>query len=377
MVKLTTTVYSLYSCKNISSFLYYYKILKITCTRLLIVHKMLWSATSKQQKMLPVLQYAQLIHANNSLKFNGRHIRFLNLYLSLLIICLCVGAHTQTHTKENKHKHPVRVSICKNYGLEVKYWKRLIHPCSVLKKLELQRLFKTTILKCTFTYKCLKTFLIALFHYSIHFNTLERKTKAEVNINFLLLFCRPSCLFSYGIPCLYKIICFMPFLSRSASKFTVGCSFLEKGWQKKMAKNLRIYISRMCLRFCSLPWDLQNIRRILLIKEVLCGWHASSHTSITRSLTQDPKQIIYLLNFQLSNCSSVQSKQGFTIFYILNPLCTFWKVYHSVVPNFPQELNVTHISYRQAQQTALYLVNTQRVAYLLKAHSKAGIAMRR
>lgn len=78
---------------------------------------MLWSATSKQQKMLPVLQHAQLIHANNSLKFNGRHIRFLNLYLSLLITCLCVGAHTHTHMQENKHKYPVHVSMCKNLWL--------------------------------------------------------------------------------------------------------------------------------------------------------------------------------------------------------------------------------------------------------------------
>jgi len=48
--------------------------------------------------MLAVLQHTQLIQANNSLKFNGRHIRFLNLYLSLLIIWLCVGAHT--HARE-------------------------------------------------------------------------------------------------------------------------------------------------------------------------------------------------------------------------------------------------------------------------------------
>lgn len=32
--------------------------------------------------MLPVLQYAQLPHTNNSLKFNGRHTGFLKLYLS-------------------------------------------------------------------------------------------------------------------------------------------------------------------------------------------------------------------------------------------------------------------------------------------------------
>lgn len=177
MVKLTTVDYSLHSCKNISRFLNYYKILKITCIRLLIVHKMLWIATSKQQKMLAVLQHAQHIHANNSWKFNGRHIRFLNLYLSLLIICLCVGAKTHTHKRTSINIQCVwaRVRI---YGLEVKYQKRLIHPCSVLKMLELQRLFKTTILKCVFTYKCLKMCLIPLFLYSIPFNILERKTKS-------------------------------------------------------------------------------------------------------------------------------------------------------------------------------------------------------
>lgn len=177
MVKLNTTAYSLHSCKNISSFLYYYKILKITYIRLLIVHKMLRSATSKQQKMLPVLQHAQCIHANNSLKFNGRHIRFLNLYLLLLIICLHVGARAHTHTSTSVNIQCVWVCV-RIYGLEVKYQNRLIHPCSIWKKLELQRLFKTTILKCIFTYKCLKMFLIPLFHYSFHFNILERKTKS-------------------------------------------------------------------------------------------------------------------------------------------------------------------------------------------------------
>lgn len=63
----------------------------------------------------------------------------------------------------------------------------------------------------------------------------KEKLKAEVNINFPLVICQPSCLFSYGIPCPYKIICFMPFLSRSASKFMVGCSLLEKDWQTKDA----------------------------------------------------------------------------------------------------------------------------------------------
>lgn len=138
---------------------------------------MLWRATSKQQKMLPVLLHAQLIHADNSLKLNGRHIRFLNLYLSLLIICLCVGAHAHKRRRTSINIQCMCVCV-RIYGLEVKYQKRLIHPCSILKKLELQRTIKTTIPKCTLTYKCLKMFPIPIFRYSIYFSILEKNPKS-------------------------------------------------------------------------------------------------------------------------------------------------------------------------------------------------------
>lgn len=131
----------MHSCKNISSFLDYYTILKGTCIQLLIVHTMPSSATSKQQKILPASSQEQLIHANSSLHFNGRYIRVLNLYLSLLITCLCVGSctHTLEWTSINMQCVWACVKIC---GSEVKYPKRLIHPCSLLKKFEVQRLFE-------------------------------------------------------------------------------------------------------------------------------------------------------------------------------------------------------------------------------------------
>lgn len=112
----------------------------------------------------------------------------------------------------------------------------------------------------------------------------------------------------------------MPFLSCFVSKFMVGHSFWEKGWQKQMTENLGNYISRICLRFCRHPWDLHNIRNILLTEKVLCGWCTSSHTSITPSLTQSPKQIISLLNFQLSNFSSCTLSMVLLYFVFWIPL---------------------------------------------------------
>lgn len=75
---------------------------------------MLWRATSKQQKMLPVLQHAQLTQANNSLKLNGRQIlKFIFITSDYLLMCGC----TRTQTQENRHKQPVHVCMYKNLWL--------------------------------------------------------------------------------------------------------------------------------------------------------------------------------------------------------------------------------------------------------------------
>lgn len=48
---------------------------------------------------------------------------------------------------------------------------------------------------------------------------------------------------------------------------------------------------------------------------------------------------------------------------LFNVLNAFWKVYCFTVCSFPQEPNVSHTSHRQAQQAALYLVNTQKITH--------------
>lgn len=141
-----------------------------------------------------------------------------------------------------------------------------------------------------------KCYLSSSFFIAFIKKSWYKKLNAEVNIHFLCMICWALCSFSYGTPCPYKIICSLPLLSFFGSKFMVDYSFWEKGWQTQMTKNLGIYISTICLRSCRHPWDLQSIRNILTEK-VLCGFHQPS-------LTQGPKQTIYVLNFQLSNFSS-------------------------------------------------------------------------
>lgn len=146
---------------------------------------------------------------------------------------MCRCTHRDTHTKEQAQTSSV--CLCSNLRRAARLntdrgW--LIHqrlreagtpeaPC------------KTTTLERTFTYKCLRWFSSPSFVTAFISISWKEKLKAEVNTDFPVVICWLSCLFSYAIPCPYKIICFVPFLSHSASKFMVGCSFLEKGQQAK------------------------------------------------------------------------------------------------------------------------------------------------